>query len=118
MQRYRCTIILVQIGLTLVYSLFMVLFSISFLAIQQFAEISELLGILGVLYIIFSWYWTTQVIKNAGGIIFGTLSGKWYLHSTSPSQNLKSGINRLVESSMGSVCLGSLLVPPFSIFYF
>jgi hypothetical protein len=37
-----------------------VVFAIAMLGVQQLADTSAIMGILGFMYVIFSWYWTTQ----------------------------------------------------------
>jgi hypothetical protein len=56
-----------------------------------------------------------SVIKNCGGIVIGTVIGKWYFYKSAPRQNVKFGFQRIMFSSFGAACLGSLIIPPFNI---
>ena len=105
--------------------------TISFMCVQQFAVFSDLLGLLSLGYVIFSWYWTTKgillvttcwnqliseilVFKNVTGIISGSIIGKWYFYQSEPTNSINSGKETSI-CSFGSICLAALIIPPFSL---
>jgi len=65
-------------------------------------------------YIIFSFYWVSEVIKNVVHVTVSGVVATWYFLSGSPGgipENPTLGaLKRSVTTSFGSICLGSLLV--------
>jgi len=64
-----------------------------------------------MVYMIFSYYWVSQVIKN---VVHTSVSGSfatWYFMSTNmPTNPTAKSFKRAITYSFGSICLGSLLV--------
>jgi len=64
-----------------------------------------------IIFLLFSFYWITQVIKN---VVHVTTSGSvatWYfMQSNMPSDPTIKSLKRAVTTSFGSICLGSLLI--------
>jgi hypothetical protein len=79
------------------------------------ATFSQLLGSIVViaLFLVFSFYWTIQVIKNVVHVtVSGTFATWYFLHGTTgvpPNPTIKS-FQRAMSTSFGSICLGSLIV--------
>jgi hypothetical protein len=66
-----------------------------------------------VAFLVFSLYWTCQVIQNVVHVTCCGVYASWYfLYETSnmPSSPTASSFKRATTTSFGSVCLGSLLV--------
>lgn len=62
-------------------------------------------------YLIFSFYWTTQVIKNTVHVTSSGVFASWYfLAPNMPANPTWESFKRAVTTSFGSICLGSLLV--------
>jgi len=65
-----------------------------------------------MIFLIFSLYWTSQVIKNVVHVTTSGLYATWYFLSGvgMPSDPTQKSFKRAVTTSFGSICLGSLLV--------
>jgi len=65
-----------------------------------------------VAYLLFSFYWTTQVIKNTVHVTAAGVFASWYFLSPAgmPANPTLASFKRAVSTSFGSICLGSLLV--------
>lgn len=48
-----------------------------------------------------------------GNVIVGCVVGKWYFYQSDPTQGIKTGIDTAI-GSLGSICLGSLIIPPIA----
>jgi len=79
---------------------------------QNFASNATIAYIFAV-FLVLSFYWTAQVIKNVVHVTASGTFATWYfLHGTvgvPPNPTLKS-LKRACTTSFGSICLGSLLV--------
>lgn len=69
-------------------------------------------GYIMAVFLVFSYYWTSQVLKN---IVHVTISGTvatWYFmgDSAMPKNPTAKSFRRATTYSLGSICLGSLLV--------
>jgi len=79
---------------------------------QNFAT-SATIAYLFVVFLILSFYWTAQVIKNVVHVTASGTFATWYfLHGTMgvPSNPTLKSLRRACTTSFGSICLGSLLV--------
>jgi hypothetical protein len=77
--------------------------------VQQYSSVpAYLLGI----YLIFSLYWVSQVIKNVVHVtVSGTVATWYFMHGTvgvPPNPTLQS-FKRATTTSFGSICFGSLI---------
>jgi hypothetical protein len=64
-----------------------------------------------IAYLLFSFYWTTQVIKNTVHVTASGVFASWYFLSPNlPASPCLVSFKRAVTTSFGSICLGSLLV--------
>jgi len=65
-----------------------------------------------MIFLIFSFYWTSQVIKNVVHVTASGLYATWYFLSGvgMPPNPTQKAFKRAVTTSFGSICLGSLLV--------
>jgi hypothetical protein len=60
---------------------------------------------------IFSYYWTSQVIENIAHVTTAGCVGSWYFTGPGGTSNPTMGaFRRSVTTSFGSICLGSLIV--------
>jgi len=79
---------------------------------QNFATTRVTAIIFGI-FLILSFYWTAQVIKNVVHVTASGTFATWYFSSSSvgipPNPTLNS-FKRATTTSFGSICLGSLLV--------
>lgn len=65
------------------------------------------------IYIVFSYYWTSQVIKNVQHVTASGLFATYYFFSgaqTFPRNPVAGSFSRAMTYSFGSICFGSLLV--------
>lgn len=77
---------------------------------QNFAASDTMANVYGV-FLILSFYWTAQVIKNTVHVTSSGLFASWYfLHDQMPHNPTLKSLKRACTSSFGSICLGSLLV--------
>jgi len=65
-----------------------------------------------MIFLIFSFYWTGQVIKNVVHVTASGLFATWYFMGSAamPSNPTSKAFRRAMTTSFGSICLGSLLV--------
>lgn len=96
-------------GSLFIQCLWVLLWVPTMVLIQRFE--SNTAGILSV-FLIFSFYWVSQVIKNVVHVTASGLVATWYFLSGlgMPSNPTASAFKRATTSSFGSICLGSLLV--------
>jgi len=79
---------------------------------QNFASSMNMAYLFGV-FLIFSFYWTSQVIKNVVHVtVSGTIATWYFFHGTIgvPRNPTLHSLRRACTTSFGSICLGSLLV--------
>jgi len=70
-----------------------------------------LLGCL-LVFVLFSWFWTTEVLKNVVHVTMAGIVGCWYYDR---HDNVVSGcVKRACTTSFGSICFGALLVAIFN----
>jgi len=96
-------------GSLVVQILWVVLWVPTFALVQQFEGAA---GTVLSVYLIFSFYWTSQVVKNVVHVTASGLFATWYFLSgvAMPSNPTLRAFKRATSSSFGSICLGSLLV--------
>eukprot|EP01132_Coremiostelium_polycephalum_P001430 gene1430-1804_t len=66
-----------------------------------------------MIYLVFSFYWVINVIKNVVHVTVSGLVATWYFMSGTvgiPRNPTLKAFNRAVTTSFGSICLGSLLI--------
>jgi len=91
----------------------MMLWQMLFVAtfIMCVAKFSGFMQGISLVYLIFSYYWTCQVIKNCVHVTTAGVFASWYFLSPNmPSSPTLESFKRSVTTSFGSVCLGSLIV--------
>lgn len=81
----------------------------TFVLVQRFTSTGA--GVLSV-FLIFSFYWTSQVIKNVVHVTASGLVATWYFLSGvgMPPNPTQKAFKRATTTSFGSICLGSLVV--------
>lgn len=96
-------------GSLLIQSLWVMLWIPTIVLIQRYESNSA--AILSV-FLIFSFYWVSQVIKNVVHVTASGLVATWYFLSGlgMPANPTSTAFKRATTSSFGSICLGSLLV--------
>ncbi|RUS13937.1 plasma-membrane choline transporter-domain-containing protein, partial [Endogone sp. FLAS-F59071] len=66
-----------------------------------------------MLFLIFSFYWTSQVIKTVGHVtVSGVFASFYFLDGTpaAPTSPTFSALGRALTTSFGSICFGSLII--------
>ena len=64
-----------------------------------------------ICYLVFSLYWSIQVLKNIVHVSVCGLFATWYFQQNNmPDNPTKKAFGRAMTTSFGSICLGSLLV--------
>eukprot|EP00026_Physarum_polycephalum_P006629 Phypoly_transcript_06679.p1 GENE.Phypoly_transcript_06679~~Phypoly_transcript_06679.p1 ORF type:complete len:540 (+),score=92.81 Phypoly_transcript_06679:76-1695(+) len=93
----------------LVQICFILLWFPAFVVVQRYAGGSA--AVLSI-FLIFSFYWTSQVIKNVVHVTASGLVATWYFLSGvgMPRNPTNLAFKRATTTSFGSICLGSLLV--------
>jgi len=64
---------------------------------------------LPIIFLVLSFYWTTQVFKNIGHVTTSGVVASWWLNPNNPSPT-SGAFKRATTTSLGSICLGSLIV--------
>eukprot|EP01102_Stenamoeba_stenopodia_P020835 TRINITY_DN8261_c0_g1_i1.p1 TRINITY_DN8261_c0_g1~~TRINITY_DN8261_c0_g1_i1.p1 ORF type:complete len:497 (-),score=103.56 TRINITY_DN8261_c0_g1_i1:91-1581(-) len=78
---------------------------------QYFGSGGDTINYVLYTYLVFSYFWTTQVIKNVVHVTASGVFASWYfLANNMPHNPTLASLKRAVTTSFGSVCLGSLLV--------
>lgn len=73
-------------------------------------KVSGLAWLFGI-FLLLSNYWTAQVIQNVVHVTNSGVVATWYFRQADmPSRPTASALGRAVTTSLGSICLGSLLV--------
>ncbi|KAL6078468.1 pH nine-sensitive protein 1 [Balamuthia mandrillaris] len=77
--------------------------------VQQYSQAAT--GVLSV-FLLFSFYWTSQVIKNVVHVTAAGTFATWYFRQSNamPSNPTLKSFKRASTTSLGSICLGSLIV--------
>lgn len=107
MQRFKGMIAALVLGVVAyaVFCIFWVAFFVS-----SFYYISPWIYGFGSIWMIFSWFWTTQVITGTIRVCVAGVVGRWYYEDCpSSSQVVIQAFKRAVFTSFGSVCFGSLI---------
>lgn len=81
--------------------------------VQDASEQYALLIVLGGVYVVFSWYWTSEVIMNVlQTCIAGVFATFYFVHGTGQTVRnpTRNSLIRATTYSLGSICFGSLLV--------
>merc|ERR1712000_281139 len=115
MQRFKGMIAALVLGVVAyaVFCIFWVAFFVS-----SFYYISPWIYGFGSIWMIFSWFWTTQVITGTIRVCVAGVVGRWYYEDCpSSSQVVIQAFKRAVFTSFGSVCFGSLITAMFRILY-
>ncbi|PWN47996.1 DUF580-domain-containing protein [Violaceomyces palustris] len=63
-----------------------------------------------VVFIIFAYYWSSEVIKNVAFTTVAGIFGVWYYNDTKPKNVALGSFKRASTYSLGSICFGSLIV--------
>ncbi|KAK2738363.1 putative choline transporter, neither null mutation nor overexpression affects choline transport [Onygenales sp. PD_40] len=77
---------------------------------------SRKIAVLLTSFITFAGYWITEWMKNTIHTTVAGVFGSWYYHggnsTNMPKAPIRGALKRSLTYSFGSICLGSLLVPP------
>eukprot|EP01087_Luapelamoeba_hula_P019341 TRINITY_DN638_c0_g2_i2.p1 TRINITY_DN638_c0_g2~~TRINITY_DN638_c0_g2_i2.p1 ORF type:complete len:323 (+),score=46.75 TRINITY_DN638_c0_g2_i2:121-1089(+) len=75
-------------------------------------EFSPFLANVFTLYLVFSLYWTSQVIKNVVHVTTSGTVATWYFMSGTgmPANPTIKSFKRATTTSLGSICFGSLII--------
>jgi len=64
-----------------------------------------------VFFLLLSFYWTTQVIKNIVHVtVSGLIATVYFMGNAMPVNPTMASLSRALTTSLGSICLGSLIV--------
>jgi len=95
--------------LSIVVSVIWLSFLFWTISVVQTFEQKTATGLL--VFLIFSFYWTTQVIKNTVHVTVSGTVATWYFYGSNMPQNpTLNSFRRATSTSLGSICLGSLIV--------
>jgi hypothetical protein len=120
-QRYPNTLSVALVGL-LVQLAFGVYWILSFVGVMEFTRARNLsTGVMAALMVfsVFVFYWTTQVVKNTVHVTIAGLFGTYYFLGVSDEQGkvfvpvanpTLQSCKRAFTTSFGSICYGSLLI--------
>lgn len=106
---FKGTFLISAIGM-IAYMIWFFVWMIFVLAFQQYVEVSPYLAGLFIIFALFSWFWTCQVIKNVVHTTITGTVGMWYFRDEIPDGVVKGALIRACTTSFGSICFGSLLV--------
>jgi len=69
------------------------------------------LSLIALVYLIFSFYWVSEVIKNIVHVsVSGVIATSYFMADSMPDNPTLGALKRSVTTSLGSICLGSLIV--------
>lgn len=101
----------VAFGGLVAYFVWFVVFTFTVIVSASFSLINEYITVVVSLYLLFSWYWTLQVIKNVVHVTIAGAVASWYFQSdAAPDDATKNALRRACTTSFGSICFGSLIV--------
>mmetsp|Transcript_21649 Transcript_21649/g.27558 ORF Transcript_21649/g.27558 Transcript_21649/m.27558 type:complete len:493 (-) Transcript_21649:40-1518(-) len=107
MGQFKGMILTLVLGIVL-YGVFCVFWVASFVC--SFYYGNPWIYCIGGLWMIFSWFWTTQAITGAIRVCVGGVVGRWYYQDDySSAQTVIASFKRAIFTSFGSVCFGSLI---------
>ncbi|EPQ32152.1 uncharacterized protein PFL1_00349 [Pseudozyma flocculosa PF-1] len=69
---------------------------------------SSVIGLM--VFIVFAYYWISEVIKNVAFTTVAGIFGTWYYNASKPGKVAWGAFRRTMTYSFGSICLGSLIV--------
>lgn len=98
---------------SIIQFLFVFVWAVTVVLAQNFSQ-NVFAGLF--VFLLLSYYWTTQVIKNVVHVTVSGVFATWYFMKSSltgegaPSNPTLGSFKRATTTSFGSICLGSLLV--------
>jgi hypothetical protein len=101
---------------TQVVSYVSIFFQIGWIFLWSFALIlaqrfERNLSILALVFLIFSFYWVSEVLKNIVHVsVSGVIATSYFLGDMMPENPTLGALKRSLTTSFGSICLGSLIV--------
>eukprot|EP00002_Diphylleia_rotans_P030794 TRINITY_DN6369_c0_g1_i1.p1 TRINITY_DN6369_c0_g1~~TRINITY_DN6369_c0_g1_i1.p1 ORF type:complete len:522 (+),score=90.27 TRINITY_DN6369_c0_g1_i1:49-1614(+) len=84
--------------------------SITFLAGTSEEKESETGPALLSVFLMLSYVWTSEVLKNVVHVTVAGTTATWYFHATTRKDPTLQSFKRATTTSFGSICFGSLLV--------
>lgn len=66
-----------------------------------------------IFFVTVAWLWTWGVLRGIGRVAVAAVIGEWYFHRDSaidPLEITTAAVHRATGTSLGSICLGSLIV--------
>lgn len=63
-----------------------------------------------MVFVVFAYYWISEVIKNVAFTTVAGIFGTWYYNATKPGRVAFGAFKRTITYSFGSICFGSLIV--------
>eukprot|EP00004_Rigifila_ramosa_P012458 TRINITY_DN2697_c0_g1_i3.p1 TRINITY_DN2697_c0_g1~~TRINITY_DN2697_c0_g1_i3.p1 ORF type:complete len:332 (-),score=95.02 TRINITY_DN2697_c0_g1_i3:53-1048(-) len=98
----------IAIGMTVVQVFWCVVWGITVVAVS--AKYDRI-PFLAYIFLLLSFYWTAQVIKNVVHVtVSGTVASAYFLGNSAPENPSAKSFHRATTTSFGSICYGSLLV--------
>ncbi|KAL7520520.1 hypothetical protein ACHAWX_005241 [Stephanocyclus meneghinianus] len=96
----------------------------SFVGVFDFLEECEQLSndwlVVVIVFYLFSYYWTIQVIKGISQATVAGIIGQWWNHEDSLpvcSSALRDSLHHNLSRSFGSICLGALVIDPCVLYH-
>eukprot|EP00804_Cyclotella_cryptica_P027516 CCRYP_007474-RA/>CCRYP_007474-RA protein AED:0.03 eAED:0.03 QI:1507/1/1/1/1/1/3/159/529 len=96
----------------------------SFVGVFNFLEECEQLSkewmVVVIVFYLFSYYWTIQVIKGISQATVAGIIGQWWNHEDSLpvcSSALRDSLHHNLVRSFGSICLGALVIDPCVLYH-
>jgi len=106
-QRYPATQV-TALGFSLLQIGWLSLWSFAFVLSQRF---SGTLLYVAFVFLVFSFYWTFEVLKNIVHVtVSGVVATVYFMSNAMPANPTLGALKRSVTTSFGSICLGSMIV--------
>eukprot|EP00002_Diphylleia_rotans_P038580 TRINITY_DN87_c0_g1_i1.p1 TRINITY_DN87_c0_g1~~TRINITY_DN87_c0_g1_i1.p1 ORF type:complete len:535 (+),score=108.25 TRINITY_DN87_c0_g1_i1:107-1711(+) len=84
--------------------------SITFIAENNEDQEGESSSVILFLFLMLSYLWTSEVLKNIVHVTVAGTTATWYFHATERVNPTLQALKRALTTSFGSICLGSLIV--------
>lgn len=69
-----------------------------------------------LLFLLFSFFWTSQLVRAVMHATVAGVIGTWYFHSPNvPPQPTQRALRRALTTSLGSLCFGALVAAPLQV---
>eukprot|EP01094_Clydonella_sp_ATCC50884_P020501 TRINITY_DN426_c0_g1_i6.p2 TRINITY_DN426_c0_g1~~TRINITY_DN426_c0_g1_i6.p2 ORF type:complete len:306 (+),score=131.91 TRINITY_DN426_c0_g1_i6:1186-2103(+) len=101
----------VAFGGLVAYFVWFIVFTLAVVLSASYSYVDDYLMGAVLIYLIFSWYWTMQVVRNVVHVTIAGAVASWYFQAdASPTDATKNALRRACTTSFGSICFGSLIV--------